>query len=109
MLVDADSDAYAAATRPHNSSIKQRPARVTVVSRPEGIAPTLDEVAALARSSGTPLEIVPQATGHGAGAPVGAGAASVPDALPADVRKRSAAIADAVDPDARIRRSRLSG
>jgi hypothetical protein len=37
------------------------------------------------------------------------GAASVPDALPADVRKRSAAIADAVDPDARIRRSRLLG
>ncbi|MEU6779345.1 hypothetical protein ABZ912_09080 [Nonomuraea angiospora] len=37
------------------------------------------------------------------------GAASVPDALPADVRKRSAAIADAVDPDARIRRSRRLG
>ncbi|WP_440105440.1 FAD-binding oxidoreductase [Streptosporangium sp. H16] len=74
MLVDADSDGYAAATRPHNSSIKQRPARVAVVSRPEDIAPALDEVAALARSSGTPLEIVPQATGHGAGAPVGEGA-----------------------------------
>jgi hypothetical protein len=37
MLVDVDSDGYAAATRPHNSSIKQRPARVAVVSRPEDI------------------------------------------------------------------------
>src|SRR3954451_22075714 len=37
------------------------------------------------------------------------GAARVPDALPADVRARGAAIADAVDPAARIRRSRLLG
>jgi hypothetical protein len=37
------------------------------------------------------------------------GAARVPDALPADVRARAAAIADIVDPGARIRRSRLLG
>src|SRR3954453_17171705 len=70
MLNDANSDLYAAATRPHNSSVAQRPARVAIVSGPDDIAPALDEVAALATSSGTPLEVVPQATGHGAGAPV---------------------------------------
>lgn len=70
MLVAPGSDAYAAATRPHNSSTEQRPARVAVVSRPGDLAPALAEISALARSSGTPLEVVPQATGHGAGAPV---------------------------------------
>ncbi|MGI4896924.1 MAG: hypothetical protein ACRYF3_17610, partial [Janthinobacterium lividum] len=35
------------------------------------------------------------------------GAASVPEALPADVRERAATTADAIDPDHRIRRSRL--
>jgi FAD/FMN-containing dehydrogenase len=70
VLVDADSAGYAAATRPHNSSVAQRPARVAVVSGPDDIAATLAEVAALATSPGTPLEVVPQATGHGAGAPV---------------------------------------
>lgn len=74
MLVDATSDLYAAATRPHNSSREQRPARVAVVTSPADLGPALEEVAALARSSGTTLEIVPQATGHGAGAPVGDGA-----------------------------------
>src|SRR4051812_18931695 len=74
MLVDAHSDLYAAATRPHNSSVAQRPARVAIVSGPDDIAPALDEVAALATSSGPPLEVVPQATGHGAGAPVAEGA-----------------------------------
>src|SRR4051812_17814001 len=93
MLVDADSDGYAAATRPHNSSIKQRPARVAVVSRPEDIAPALDEVAALARSSGTPLEIVPQATGHGAGAPVGTGAVLLDTSRLTDV---------SIDPESRV-------
>ncbi|MEU8149416.1 FAD-dependent oxidoreductase [Nonomuraea sp. NPDC048901] len=93
MLVDADSDGYAAATRPRNSSIKQRPARVAVVSRPEDIAPTLDEVAALARSSGTPLEIVPQATGHGAGAPVGKGVVLLDTSRLTDV---------SIDPESRV-------
>lgn len=35
--------------------------------------------------------------------------ATAPDALPADVHRRAAAIADAVDPCGRIRRSRLLG
>src|SRR3954468_4251337 len=74
MLVEAHSDLYAAATRPHNSSVAQRPARVAIVSDPDDIAPALDEVAAFATSSGTPLEVVPQATGHGAGARVDEGA-----------------------------------
>ena len=71
MLLDAHSDGYAAATRPHNSSVEQRPARVAVISRPEEIATALDETAALGRSRGTHLEVVPQSSGHGAGAPVG--------------------------------------
>jgi len=37
------------------------------------------------------------------------GAESVPSALPAEVRERAAAIADTVDPEALIRRSRLLG
>ncbi|GAA4974584.1 FAD-binding oxidoreductase [Kineococcus glutinatus] len=74
MLVDATSAGYAAATRPHNSSVEQRPARVALISRPEDLAPALAEVVALSRSRGAPLEVVPQATGHGAGAPVNGGA-----------------------------------
>ncbi len=93
MLVDARSELYAAATRPHNSSREQRPARVAVVSRPEDLAPALDEVAALAQSSGTPLEVVPQATGHGAGAPVGEGAV---------VLDTSGLTSVVIDPEARV-------
>lgn len=37
------------------------------------------------------------------------GAAHVPDALPAHIRQRAAAIASAVDPGGRIRRTRLLG
>ena len=70
MLRDATSTGYAAATRPHNSSVEQRPARVAVLASPADIAPALAEVADLAQASGIPLEVVPQATGHGAGAPV---------------------------------------
>jgi FAD/FMN-containing dehydrogenase len=71
MLVDPSSDAYAAATRPHNSSVEQRPYRVAIVTSPQDIPTAIKEIAALAQSSGTALEAVPQATGHGAGAPVG--------------------------------------
>ncbi|ONI77580.1 FAD-linked oxidase [Kribbella sp. ALI-6-A] len=74
MLLDQQADGYAAATQPHNSSVEQRPARVAVISRPEDLAPALEAVDALAQSSGAALEVVPQATGHGAGAPVGDGA-----------------------------------
>ncbi|WP_432938864.1 FAD-binding oxidoreductase [Kribbella sp. CA-253562] len=74
MLLDQHADGYAAATQPHNSSVEQRPARVAVINRPEDLAPALEAVDDLARSSSAALEVVPQATGHGAGAPVGDGA-----------------------------------
>lgn len=74
MLVDANSAGYAAATQPHNSSREQHPSRVAIASSPQDIVTALDEVTALAQSSGAPLEVVVQATGHGAGAPVGDGA-----------------------------------
>ena len=70
MLLDSRSAAYATATRPHNSSAPQRPARVAAIARPSDLAAALDDVAALARTEGRTLEVVPQATGHGAGATV---------------------------------------
>lgn len=70
MLLDARSAAYATATRPHNSSVEQRPARVAPIARPEDLPVALADVAALARSTVRALEVVPQATGHGSGAPV---------------------------------------
>jgi FAD/FMN-containing dehydrogenase len=73
MLFDARSPAYVAATRPHNSSSPQQPARVASITSPDDLAPALEEVTALARSVGRRLEVVPQATGHGAGAPVDEG------------------------------------
>jgi hypothetical protein len=73
MLIDSGADAYAAATRPHNSSTTQRPARVAPIGEPDDIPVALDEVAALARSTGRRLSVVPQATGHGAGAEVDEG------------------------------------
>ncbi|MFI7231504.1 FAD-binding oxidoreductase [Nonomuraea angiospora] len=50
-------------------------------------------MAALAQSSGTPLEIVPQATGHGAGAPVGKGSVLLDTSRLADV---------SIDPESRV-------
>jgi hypothetical protein len=70
MLLDASSDAYAGATRPHNSSTTQRPIRVASVTEPGDIPAALVDVAALARSTRRALTAVPQATGHGAGATV---------------------------------------
>lgn len=93
MLVDSNSDGYAAATRPHNSSSPQHPSRVAMVATPQDIATALAEVAALERSLGQSLEIVPQATGHGAGAPVGDGAVLLDTSQLTDV---------SIDPDARV-------
>ncbi|SDD21880.1 FAD-binding oxidoreductase [Auraticoccus monumenti] len=96
MLVAPGSEPYAAATQPHNSSTEQRPVRVAVVSRPEDLAPALEEVALLARSSGTRLEVVPQATGHGAGAPVDEGTVLLDtsglDAVSIDPERRVAVV-----------------
>ncbi|GAA3563357.1 FAD-binding oxidoreductase [Microlunatus spumicola] len=68
MLFDAGSDVYTRATQPHTSSVTQRPARVAVVDQPDRLPEVLEEVAALARARGRALTVVPQATGHGAGA-----------------------------------------
>lgn len=61
------SAAYAAATRPANSSVQQRPAFVV---RPRTSA---DVVTAVREAARRGLRVVPQATGHGAGATVDAG------------------------------------
>ena len=96
MLVDPTAEAYAAATRPHNSSVDQRPARVAAVAGAADVVAALDEVAALSRSLGRPLEVVPQATGHGAGAPVDDGAVLLDtsglDAVSIDPEARTAVI-----------------
>ena len=55
LLVAADSQAYTAATQPHNSSVQQRPARVAALSHPQEVAAALAEVAALERSLGRSL------------------------------------------------------
>jgi len=93
MLVNSNSDGYAAATRPHNSSVEQHPVRVAIAAHPQDIATALDEVAALAQSSGTALEVVPQATGHGAGAPVGADSVLLDTSRLTDI---------SIDPDSRV-------
>ncbi|ABS03688.1 FAD-binding oxidoreductase [Kineococcus radiotolerans] len=93
LLVAADSQAYTAATQPHNSSVQQRPVRVAAASHPQDLAVALAEVAALERSLGRSLEVVPQATGHGAGAPVGNSAVLLDTSQLTDV---------VIDPEARI-------
>ncbi|MFG6476787.1 FAD-binding oxidoreductase [Microbacterium sp. P06] len=50
--------------------MRQHPARVAVIAHPSDIPAALDDVAELARSSGRPIRVIPQATGHGAGAHV---------------------------------------
>jgi hypothetical protein len=72
VLVDNSADGYQSATRPHNSATTQLPARVAPIQTPADISASLEEVAALERSSGRKLEVVIQATGHGAGAVVDA-------------------------------------
>lgn len=67
MLIDNSADEYLSATKPLNSATTQRPARVAVILAPTDIAASLEQVAALERSSGRRLEVVIQATGHGAG------------------------------------------
>lgn len=70
MLVDDTTDEYLSATRPHNSATTQRPARVAALRTPADISTSLAEFDALERSAGRKLEVVVQATGHGAGAVV---------------------------------------
>lgn len=70
MLVDENDPAYRAAVRPHTSSVEQHPARVAIITAPEDLPIALHEVAELSRTGGRPLRVMPQATGHGAGAHV---------------------------------------
>src|SRR3954447_670447 len=96
MLIDGGADAYATATRPHNSSTIQRPARVAPITRPNDIPAALDDVATLGRSMRRDLAVVPQATGHGAGAEVDDGVVlfdtSGLDAVAIDPRTRVATV-----------------
>lgn len=65
LLSEPDSPAYRAATSPHNSSVTQRPARV-------GHPRTAQEVAAVVSwAAERDLVVAIQASGHGAGAPMG--------------------------------------
>jgi hypothetical protein len=70
MLVNENDPAYTSATRPHTSSVEQHPVRVAVIADPQDLPTALNEVAEFARISGRPLQVMPQATGHGAGAVV---------------------------------------
>ncbi|KQY06797.1 hypothetical protein ASD37_11625 [Mycobacterium sp. Root135] len=66
LLSSPDSSAYRAATTPHNATVVQRPARVAH-------ARSADEVADAVRwAAEHDLRVAVQASGHGAGAPIGA-------------------------------------
>lgn len=67
MLRDSRTAHYASATLPHNSSSAQTPHRVAVIEQAGDLAPALAEIADLEGSEGRRLELVLQATGHGAG------------------------------------------
>ena len=71
MLFDSRTPEYKAATEPHNNLVAQTPARVAVVSSSSDVSEALAESAAPTATTGRPAELVIQATGHGAGAPVG--------------------------------------
>jgi FAD/FMN-containing dehydrogenase len=66
VFFDATTPQYAGATRPHNAAIEQHP---RLVATP-GTSGDVATVVSTAAERG--LLVVPQATGHGAGAPVGA-------------------------------------
>lgn len=68
MLHDTATPQYARAIRPHNSATTQQPALVAAPQTAEDVGAVVNE--AVRRG----LEVVPQASGHGAGAVVGAGA-----------------------------------
>lgn len=70
-LAGVDSPDHAAAIHPSNSVTPQRPGWVATITAPGDLSRTLTAVGELVRSSGQALQVVPQATGHGAGAPVG--------------------------------------
>jgi len=64
MMYDSSAPEYARATRPHNTVTQQHP---RLVAAPTTAAEVSEAMAAAEHG----LTVVPQATGHGAGAPVG--------------------------------------
>jgi FAD/FMN-containing dehydrogenase len=68
VLYDSSTPEYVRATQPHNAATQQQPGLIAV---PEAGDDVRAIVSAAAERG---LVVVPQATGHGAGAPVGAGA-----------------------------------
>lgn len=93
VLVDETAPAYLAATRPHTSSVTQHPARVAVITSAADLTVALEAVAELEHSTGRRLRVVPQASGHGAGAPVDEGTV---------IFDTSALTEVSIDPDARV-------
>ncbi|WP_085476489.1 FAD-binding oxidoreductase [Rathayibacter oskolensis] len=93
MLLDHRSDDYSSAVRPRNSATTQRPARVAIIRSPADLPAALEEVAALERSTGRALDVVVQATGHGAGAVVDESAVLLDTSRLDDV---------SIDPESRI-------
>ena len=93
MLFDDTSEEYSSATRPHTSTTPQHPARVAVIREPADIPAALAEVADLERATGRKLDVVVQATGHGAGAVVDDGSV---------IFDTSGLAAISIDPDARV-------
>lgn len=65
VLYDSSTPEYATATQPHNAATSQQPAFVALPVDGDEVC----DVIAMAEERG--LEVVPQATGHGAGAAVG--------------------------------------
>ncbi|MBU8855843.1 FAD-dependent oxidoreductase [Micromonospora sp. WMMB482] len=89
-VFEPGADAYDRATRPRNTSARQRPAAVVVAETP-------DDVAGCLQAAGVAgLRVVVQATGHGAGADIG------DEALLLDTSRLNAVD---VDPDRRVVRA----
>jgi FAD/FMN-containing dehydrogenase len=87
VLYDSSAPEYAAATQPHNAATSQQPAFVATPVNGDEVG----EVMSAAEERG--LVVVPQATGHGAGAVVGS------DVLLLDTSRLSAI---SIDADARV-------
>lgn len=65
LVVEPGGDAYGEATTPQNASADQAPGAVLLAARSEHV------VAAVRAAAETGVQLVPQATGHGAAGPIG--------------------------------------
>ncbi len=90
LLAHPGSDDYAESTSPHNSSVVQRP---VAVARPKSTGDVADVVG---WASDQNLTVAVQASGHGAGAPIG------PDQILIDT---SGMVTTDIDPRARLARA----